>query len=104
LEKSPKVPADIATLLIGGHGVNRLGYTNVSASRDLDELRASDAMLRMHVESLLSEELARAESIIRQQREEAMAIASALMGTEVLSGAAAAQILRPDAPLRRRER
>lgn len=95
--------ADIATVLIGGHGVNGLGYTNVSASRDLDKLRASDAVMRMHVESLLSEELARAEGIIRQQREDTMAIASALMGTEVLSGAAAAQILRPDAPLRRRE-
>lgn len=95
--------ADIATVLIAGHGVNGLGYTHVSASRNLDELRSSDPRLRMRVESLLSEELARAERIIRERREDTTAIANALMDAEILSGAAAAHILEADGPRRRCE-
>lgn len=95
--------ADIATLLVAGHGVEGLGYTLTSASRNLDQLRADDSTLRTRVESLLSEELARAESIIRERREDTTAIANALMDAEILSGAAAAQILEADGPRRRCE-
>lgn len=90
--------ADIATVLIGGHGVSGLGYTHVSASRDLDHLRACDATLRMRVESMLSEEMVRAESIIWKRHEDVMAIAEALLECEAISGASVTRIVETGTP------
>ncbi|MBY3144052.1 AAA family ATPase [Rhizobium laguerreae] len=92
--------ADIATVLVGGHGVYGLGYTRISRSRDLDQLRAGDPVLRRRVERLLSEELARAEEIIRERRDDVKRIAEALLRSEVLSGSAASRILSSDPPAR----
>ncbi|CAN7388442.1 AAA family ATPase [Pararhizobium sp. LjRoot235] len=85
--------ADIATILIAGHGVHGLGYTDVSRSRDLDQLRRTDPILRRRVERLLAEELARAEDIVRERRVDVMRVAEALMEHEVLSGAGVAKFI-----------
>ncbi|TAW21246.1 AAA family ATPase [Rhizobium ruizarguesonis] len=92
--------ADIATVLVGGHGVYGLGYTRISRSRDLDQLRASDPVLRRRVERLLSEELARAEEIIRERRDDVKRIAEALLRSEIVSGSATSRILAGDPPAR----
>ncbi|MBY5529745.1 AAA family ATPase [Rhizobium leguminosarum] len=78
--------ADIATILIAGHGVQALGYTDVSRSRDLDQLRRADPILRRRVERLLAEELTRAEEIVKERGADVMRIAEALMEHEVLPG------------------
>ncbi|WP_028748309.1 AAA family ATPase [Rhizobium mesoamericanum] len=88
--------ADIATVLVGGHGLYGLGYTRISRSRDLDQLRAEDPVLRRRVERLLAEELARAEEIIRERRDDVKRIAEALLRSEVLSGSATSRILAGD--------
>ncbi|ABR60052.1 AAA family ATPase [Sinorhizobium medicae] len=85
--------ADIATILIAGHGVQGLGYTDVSRSRDLDQLRRTDVVLRRRVERLLAEELARAEDIVRERRGDVMRVAEALLEHEVLSGEGVAKLI-----------
>ncbi|RDJ13914.1 hypothetical protein B5K06_08040 [Rhizobium grahamii] len=78
--------ADIATILIATHGVQGLGFSSFTGSRDLERLRRSDPVLRQRVERLLAEELARAEDIIRERWADVMRIAEAVMEQEVLSG------------------
>jgi hypothetical protein len=85
--------SDIATFLVGGHGVGGLGYVDVSRSRDLEQLRRADPILRRRVERLLAEELARAQVIIRERRADVMRVAGALMEQEVLSGEKVAKLL-----------
>lgn len=90
--------ADIATILVGGHGLYGLGYTRISRSRDLDKLRSGDPLLRRRVERLLAEELARAEAIILERREDVNRIAEALLRSEILSGSVVSRILSGGSP------
>jgi ATP-dependent Zn protease len=85
--------ADLATILVGGHGVAGLGYTDVSRSCDFDRLRQADPILRRRVERVLAEEFARAEDIVRERRLALMRVAEALMGHEVLSGENVARLV-----------
>ncbi|MBP2533727.1 AAA family ATPase [Agrobacterium tumefaciens] len=70
--------SDIATIMLASLGLKSLQYCDVSSSRELDELRRNDPVLRKRVERLLEEELLRATTIIQERRQEAKEIARAL--------------------------
>ncbi|MBK5571235.1 AAA family ATPase [Ensifer sp. SSB1] len=84
---------DIATILIAAHGVHSLGFTSLSSSRELDELRRSDPILRRRVERLLAEELSRAEEVVREWRAKVVRVAEAVLERELLPGAEAGRII-----------
>ncbi|WP_236734582.1 hypothetical protein G6L26_014985 [Agrobacterium radiobacter] len=86
----PLAGADIATVMLASMGLESLQYCDVSSSRELDELRRDDPVLRLRVERLLEAELLRATRIIETRRLEveklAMAVAnrSMVFGKEVM--------------------
>lgn len=84
---------DVATILVGAHGIHGLGYTDISQSRNLDELRQTDPILRERVERLLAEEMARAEQIIRERHDDLTRLAEALKTAEVLPGSEVKRLL-----------
>ncbi len=85
--------SDLATVLITCHGIQSLGFTSLSSSRDLDELRRTDPILRRRVERLLAEELARADEIIRKRRADLLRIAEAVLECELLPGSEVLRII-----------
>lgn len=85
--------SDIATILIAAHGIQSLGFTNLSSARELDELRRTDPVLRRRVERLLADELARAEEIILERRADVVRIAEAVRERELLPGVEVARVI-----------
>ncbi|WP_233284735.1 hypothetical protein [Agrobacterium tumefaciens] len=78
--------SDIATIMLGSLGLLSLQYCDVSSSRDLDELRRDDPVLRRRVERLLEVELSRATTIIQARKSEVEDIARAIANRGVVWG------------------
>ncbi len=60
--------SDIATIMLASLGPESLQYCDISSSRELDELRRDDPVLRRRVERLLEAELLRATTSIQTRR------------------------------------
>ncbi len=84
---------DIATVLVASHGLEALSFTSTRGSRELDELRRGDPLLRKRVERLLAEELVRAETIIALRRADVLRVAEIVMQREVVSGSEVAGLV-----------
>ncbi|ASP70533.1 ATPase [Sinorhizobium meliloti] len=82
--------SDLATVMLASLGLGSLQYCDVSTSKELDELRRSDPILRRRVERLLEAELLRAATIIEGRKPEveklarAVAKCGAVWGCEVV--------------------
>jgi ATP-dependent Zn protease len=78
--------SDLATLMLANLGLGSLHYCDVSTSKELDELRRSDPILRRRVERLLAAELNRAAMIVRGRRVEVERLVQALGERGLLPG------------------
>ncbi|MDX3924713.1 MAG: AAA family ATPase [Shinella sp.] len=78
--------SDLATLMLASLGLGALLYCDVSTSKELDELRRSDTILRRQVERLLAAELNRAAMIVGERKAEVERLAQALVERELLPG------------------
>ena len=87
--------SDLATLMLANMGLGALLYCDVSTSKDLDELRRSDPILRRRVERLLAAELQRASDIIRKRKADVELVAETVLGRGVLTGKDVAALLTP---------
>jgi cell division protease FtsH len=72
--------------MLASLGLESLQYCDVSSSRELDELRRDDPVLRRRVERLLEVELLRATTIIQARRPEVEDIARAIANRGVVWG------------------
>lgn len=78
--------SDMATSMVASLGLGSLHYFDVSSPKELHELRRRDPALRVQVEAILKEQLARAEEVISVRRDDLQALAAALMDRECMSG------------------
>lgn len=78
--------SDIATIMLASLGLESLQYCDVSSSRELEELRRDDPVLRRRIERLLEAELLRATAIIQARRRKAEEIARAIVNRGVVRG------------------
>ncbi|PWE55508.1 ATPase [Metarhizobium album] len=78
--------SDLATLMLASMGLGALLYCDVSTSKDLDELRRQNSVLRRQVERLLEKQLERAEEIIQARTKDVHGLAELLMGRDVILG------------------
>ena len=81
-----QLAVDLATRMLASLGLGSLQYYEVSTSGELEELRRSDPDLRRRVETLLEEQLKRAEEVIRGQRRSMDAVIAELLDREVVPG------------------
>lgn len=72
--------------MLASLGLDSLQYSDVSSSRDLDQLRRDDPVLRRRVERLLEAELLRATTNIQIRRPEAEEIARAIANRGAVQG------------------
>jgi len=87
--------SDLATLMLASMGLGALLYCDVSTSKDLDELRRADPILRRRVERLLAAELERASDIIRKRKGDVEVVAETVLERGVLTGKDVADIITP---------
>ncbi len=81
-----QLSSNMATLMLANLGLGSLHYCDVSTSKELDELRRQDPMLRRQVEQLLEKQFERAKKIIRARIKDVEALARLLMECEIVSG------------------
>ncbi|MGV1985558.1 hypothetical protein ACQZ5N_02980 [Agrobacterium sp. 22-221-1] len=72
--------------MLASLGLESLQYCDVSSSRELDELRRDDPVLRRRVERLLEVELLQATTIIQARRPEVEDIARAIANRGMVWG------------------
>ena len=85
--------SDLATAMLASLGLGSLQYCDVSTSKQLDDLRRSDPILRRRVERLLEAELQRAATIIEGRRPEVEKLVRAVAECGVLSGCEVTEIV-----------
>ncbi|HLP66153.1 MAG TPA: AAA family ATPase [Rhizobium sp.] len=78
--------SDLATLMLASLGLGSLLYCDVSTSKDLDELRRQNPVLRRQVERLLAKQLERAEEIIQARMKDVKTLAGLLMDRDFIPG------------------
>ncbi len=85
--------SDLVTLMVSNLGLGSLHYLEVSTSKDLDDLRRNDPVVRGKVEELLSRYLSRAEEILEACKKDVELLASTLMDCELVSGQEVLQLI-----------
>lgn len=78
--------SDMGTLMLANLGLESLNYCDISSSKELDELRRTDPILRQRVEALLAVELQRAVGIVERRRADVERLARAVDERGLLTG------------------
>lgn len=85
--------SDMATLMLANLGLDSLHYCDISSSKELDELRRKDPILRQRVEDLLATELQRAVGIVENRKAEVEALARAVDVRGLLTGSDVGEVI-----------